>query len=61
MLRAQQKDTTHSNGNGSRVQEMIQCRQKQWNSGLCKDRYCEDCKRKKEILPMAGVFISYFV
>ena len=54
MLRAQQKDTTHSNGNGSRVQEMIQCRQKQWNSGLCKDKYCEDCKRKKECFELFG-------
>jgi len=28
-------------------QELIQCRQKQWSSGLYKEKYCKDCKNQK--------------
>lgn len=52
MAGAQTKEAARRNG--SRVQELIQCRQRQWTSGLCKDRYCEGCKRKKECLEILG-------
>ncbi|MBA7636575.1 hypothetical protein ES703_44196 [subsurface metagenome] len=52
MTGAQTKDTAHSNG--SRVQVMIQCRIRQWTSGLCKDRYCEGCVNKEECFEILG-------
>ena len=36
------------------TQELIQCRQKQWTSGICKDRYCEGCPNKKECYELLG-------
>ena len=38
----------------SRIQEMIQCRQRQWNSGLCKDRYCEGCTNEEACFELFG-------
>ena len=52
MISAQKTKTASCNG--SRVQKMIQCRQKQWNSGLCKDRYCEGCLNKEECFELFG-------
>lgn len=52
MTGAQTKEAAHSNG--SRVQNMIQCRQRQWNSGLTKDKYCEGCVNKEECFEVFG-------
>ena len=52
MISAQEKAV--ANGKTSRVQVMIQCRQKQWNSGLCKDKYCQDCPNKEECFELLG-------
>jgi len=51
MLNAQ-KDV--ANGKTSKTQEMLQCRQRQWNSGLCKDKYCEGCKNMRQCFEIFG-------
>ena len=52
MTGAQTKDA--ANGKTSKTQVMIQCRQRQWNSGQRKDEYCEGCPRKKECFELFG-------
>jgi len=52
MTGAQTKEA--ANGKTSRAQEMIQCRQRQWNSGQCKDEYCEGCVNKEECFELFG-------
>jgi len=51
MLQAQKDVAT---GKTSKVQKMLQCRQRQWNSGLCKDRYCEGCKNRQQCFELLG-------
>jgi len=52
MTGAQTKEATCSKT--SRVQVMIQCRQRQWNSGQCKDEYCEGCLHKTACFELLG-------
>jgi len=52
MISAQRKDVDYENG--SRIKEMIQCRQRQWTSGLCKDKYCEGCVDKDTCFELFG-------
>ena len=52
MISAQKKAV--ANGKTSRVQVMIQCRIRQWTSGLCKDKYCEGCVNKEECFEILG-------
>jgi len=52
MTSAQRKEIDYCERD--RVQEMIQCRQAQWFSGLCKDRYCEDCVDKEGCFELFG-------
>ena len=37
-----------------RVQEMIQCSQAQWFSGLSKEKYCKDCESKELCFELLG-------
>ncbi len=52
MTGAQTKEA--ANGKTSKAQIMLQCRQRQWNSGQCKDRYCEGCVDKDECFELLG-------
>ena len=39
---------------GLSLEEMILCKQKQWQSGVCKDKYCQDCEEKKKCYKFLG-------
>ena len=36
------------------VAGMLQCKQKQWTSGVCKEKYCEKCPDKETCFEVLG-------
>lgn len=35
-------------------QKLIKCQQKQWTSGIWKEKYCKDCPYKKKCFELLG-------